>query len=464
MQHPSVVLDQHLLAAAVLWQRRQRAVAAPHFSLRDLVTLDGQLDANLAGVRLAGQAAWEACLPQLKWRDSGDVFVAAGLAIESQDADRVMTVLRAIDGTTSRPIDEVDRRALRTAVVSALIACGRDLGKTHLEPAIELLQSSADPFWRFAAVAWQVDAWLRCSASSQHNWQAWLGDPDPDVRFLSARAIGLAARGDALEAVKELQEDTSLSVQAAVQYTLMLRGDDPQTAARRLQSQLLEIEAILATDFGTTSTELLDDFWRSLCVALPIAETQTLIRQLSQGSEREQRLAVQLGGELGIRESLPWMVELLASPTYGRVAAEAFSRITGLRLDQAPFEAEPPVGHEFGPNDDPDDEDVALDADEHLPWAVGSVVADWFMKHAQQFERGVRYLLGYPMDIAWLSSVLKLGRQRERRAAAVEIAVRRNTPVLDVASHTSWQLAQLDMQRTVSEEERCDLLAAGAMK
>lgn len=41
------ILDIHLEEAAFLWELRQQAALAPHYSLDELARLDGRLEANL---------------------------------------------------------------------------------------------------------------------------------------------------------------------------------------------------------------------------------------------------------------------------------------------------------------------------------------------------------------------------------------------------------------------------------
>ena len=44
------VLSQHAENASFLWELRNRAVAAPHYSLADLAKLDLRVEANLDGL------------------------------------------------------------------------------------------------------------------------------------------------------------------------------------------------------------------------------------------------------------------------------------------------------------------------------------------------------------------------------------------------------------------------------
>jgi hypothetical protein len=48
----------------------------------------------------------------------------------------------------------------------------------------------------------------------------------------------------------------------------------------------------------------------------------------------------------------------------------------------------------------------------------------WWDKNRSQFQTGTRYLLGKPMTVEWLKTVLRDGRQRQRAADALELVIR----------------------------------------
>jgi len=51
-----------------------------------------------------------------------------------------------------------------------------------------------------------------------------------------------------------------------------------------------------------------------------------------------------------------------------RVAGESFSLITGANIAYEDLDGEKPDGFEAGPTENPEDEDVAMDADLNLAW------------------------------------------------------------------------------------------------
>lgn len=105
---------------------------------------------------------------------------------------------------------------------------------------------------------------------------------------------------------------------------------------------------------------------------------------------------------------------------HARAAGEALATITGCNLVAERLEAvAAPAGTTIAPSEDPAAEDVALDEDEHLPWPDADAVAAWWKQRAGAFPAG-RLLAGRP--VAEARAVLSTGTQRQRIAAAVELA------------------------------------------
>ena len=98
--------------------------------------------------------------------------------------------------------------------------------------------------------------------------------------------------------------------------------------------------------------------------------------------------------------------------------------ITGVDLAYRDFDRRPPDDFQSGPNDDPADENVALDEDERLPWPDAAKLGDWWARNRARFDVGAAYFLGEPKAKAdWLAA-LSDAFQRQRRAAALELAIR----------------------------------------
>ena len=66
---------------------------------------------------------------------------------------------------------------------------------------------------------------------------------------------------------------------------------------------------------------------------------------------------------------------------------------------------------------------VAADPDEDLPWPEAVSVGRWWRENAGRFAGGSRYLLGRPVGRDAAEAAFRDGRQRQRKAAAYELAV-----------------------------------------
>lgn len=119
---------------------------------------------------------------------------------------------------------------------------------------------------------------------------------------------------------------------------------------------------------------------------------------------------------------VPWLIKLMPVDDVARVAGESFSMITGVDLAYDDLEGEWPEGFEAGPTENPEDEDVVMDPDEDLPWPEPNLIEAWWEKNKGSFRTGTRYLVGKPITAEHCLDVLKTGLQRQRRAAALELA------------------------------------------
>ena len=93
--------------------------------------------------------------------------------------------------------------------------------------------------------------------------------------------------------------------------------------------------------------------------------------------------------------------------------------ITGIGLAYQDLEGAATENFDAGPTEDPEDENVAMDPDENLPWPDPALVEQWWQKNRSLFSKGTRYLCGKPIAADWLKQVLRDGFQRHRSAAAL---------------------------------------------
>jgi uncharacterized protein (TIGR02270 family) len=401
--NPSVipaVIEQHAEEAAFLWILRDAAVYAPHYSLSDLAHLDDRVEAHIDGLRIAGEASWEICKEALGHEEAGELFAAAVLAYESGDEDRIQTVLET--GVAS--LETFD------GLVSALGWLPYQLADFH----IKNLLSASSPDLRRVGIA----------ASAVHRKDlgqpliAALSDPDPLLRTRATRAVGQLRRTDLLPFLRKNLTAEDSKCRFAAAWSSALFGDDNGIAH-------LQKIALLDTPYREEASQL-----ALRCLNLSAAHVWQ--KDLSQ-SQEFQRLAVIGAGAIGDPVLNPWLIEQMTIPPLARVAGEAFTMITGVDLAYEDLEGEWPEGFEAGPTENPEAENVEMDPDENLPWPNPELVQRWWEQHRRQFQMGTRYLLGQPISLEWLQQVLRVGRQRQRAAAALELAIRQpGQPLFEV--------------------------------
>jgi uncharacterized protein (TIGR02270 family) len=153
-----------------------------------------------------------------------------------------------------------------------------------------------------------------------------------------------------------------------------------------------------------------------------ISHANQLIRNFS-GNTEKHRITIDAYKALGDPQSIPILIDFMSVDKHARAAGEAFSFITGLDIAYEDLETDMPAGFEAGPTDDPEDENVEMDPDEDLPWPDAELIQRWWHDRKDRFKAGTRYLAGLPITEENCRHVLIHGYQRQRMAAALELAL-----------------------------------------
>jgi hypothetical protein len=108
--------------------------------------------------------------------------------------------------------------------------------------------------------------------------------------------------------------------------------------------------------------------------------------------------------------------------------------ITGADLDYLGFKQDAPA--ESPVESDPEDKE--------LPWPDTQRLAQWWSTQQSRYVCGQRYLGGQSISSASSLQVLREGYQRQRRAAAIELArLNEAAPLFPVADRTDRQRRRL---------------------
>lgn len=383
------VISQHAEDASFLWLQRNAAVNEPHYSLADLTKLDNRVEANIDGLRIAGDAGWAICKQALAWEEAGEFYTAAVLAFESGDKNRIKDVL---DSGALQP-------ELARGIISALGWIPLNLAKPHIE---ELLSSESASLRRIglsACAIHRIDPGEELIKS--------LNDSDSLLRARALKAIGELGKVDlfSFTQIDSIEEEKCRFYAAR---SSLLLGTNYSIA---------DLMAI-----ATSNSNYCEEATMLAVKKMENFAALNWIRELAASIEFR-RLSCLAIGAVGDPVLIPTLFEFMSDNKLARIAGEAVSTITGVDIAYEDLEGEWPQGFETGPNDNPKDDNVDMDRDEDVPWPDPELLVKWWEKNKSAFSNGTRYLMGKPISSEWLQHVLRTARQRQRRAAAIELAI-----------------------------------------
>ncbi len=339
-----VIVEQHAEEAAFNWLLRDAAVGDPHYSLNDLANLDDRVEANIDGLRIAGDEGWEICKEALALEEAGEVFTAAILAFESQNTDRIQAVLEA--GS--------DDPELSRGIVSAL----GWLPYLKAEKFIQSFLDSGSPMLRRIGI----------SASAVHRKDpgTYLTDALSDTNLLlkarALRAAGELGRRDLLSHIKVLGSDEDKICRFSAIWSACLLGD---------VETISTLKSFTHSDFPYRE-EALKMVMRRMDISSALGWQKELSQNL--GTIRSAQIGA---GVIGDPVLIPWLIEQMSIPEHARIAGEAFTMITGVDIAYEDLERDWPEGFKAGPTEEPEDEAVEMDPDEDLPWPELELIKTW---------------------------------------------------------------------------------------
>ncbi|MFL9848410.1 TIGR02270 family protein [Pseudomonas chlororaphis] len=400
------MIDQHAEEAAFLAGLRDYAVRAPHYDLQHLTTLDNRIEAHLDGLRIAGLPGLDAVLQQLGPHAQGEVFAATVPVFETGSIAAMATLA-----------EQVRTREGSERFMAAALGW---LEWPLVEPWIERMLASPEPLFRRIGLA--------VCGMHRHDpgppLLAGLSHADPGVLAQAARSAGELRRRDLMPAIRAHRQHQEAAPRFWANWATAQMGDEEALEPLR--------------QFAERPGEFQ---YRALCVLLAWQQRErsiAWIRLLMQNPE-QRRIGIQAVGLLGDPVSVPWLIQQMSDLPHARVAGEAFSLMTGADLALLDLELQDLPDFDAGPNDDPEDANVALDPNENLPWPDPPLIEAWWQAHAGDFQAGVGYVLGLRQSESSYRQALVRGQQRQRIAAACGMARLRPTEVLFPTSAPAWR-------------------------
>jgi uncharacterized protein (TIGR02270 family) len=197
-------------------------------------------------------------------------------------------------------------------------------------------------------------------------------------------------------------------------------------------------------------------FARPACdIALRALEPSQAVRiQARLQSTGDKPLGVLAAGIIGDPVLADWLITQMQTRVLARAAGAAFCLMTGrdLRRDdldgQAPLEprsVEPSSADESTVGDanagEPESNGGIRDEMDDSVWPDAERIRTWWDANRQAFVPGVRYLAGLPIGRLEISTVIRIGNQQQRAAAALELALLDpKAPLLDVTAPAQRQI------------------------
>lgn len=391
------IFEQHIEDASFLWVLRSVAIEQPHYVATDLAELEMRIDSHLDGIMASLVRTWPLCVEACAFEEGGEAFVFAVTAFRSLEAEKIQKAVEF--GFTN---DETF-----AGTVSALAWLPGSL----CHDWIKRFFTSKDIRHKLLALA-------ACRARSEdpagYLDRILLRDDCMSVeplRAMALRCVGEFKRDDLRAYIEEGMP--ALTGEACdIDYWLIRSA---LLLGHRAAAVALEPFVFVENAHRQSSLQL-------AFRCLPTNTAKQWITRLAEDPEN-MRLVIKATVALGDSQTIPWLLQVMANPRYARLAGEGFSLLTGIDLEKRELIIDVPDITEFQSASNEDAESVELDEDENLPWPNTDKLAAIWQKYGGSFVAGQRYLMGKTINSEGLKSILLHGCQRQRHAAALELAL-----------------------------------------
>ena len=396
----SYIHERYVDDASFLWLLRDRAINQPHYSSADLAELDNRIDAQLDGLMTAPENSWNLCASALELQQPDAVFVAAVFAFRSLDIRYIQFV--------------VETGLANDHTLRGLVAAMAWLPGRLVHSWIKKFLTSKDLNHKYLALA-------ACSARREDPREfltAIVQRDDciayPQLYARALRLIGELKRFDLLHALHSGMSSDNKDVVFWATWSAILLGD--KLLAKNLQTYVLTQNPHRA-------------YAMNLCFrVLPPETARNWITLLAQDSSNS-RAVITASTILGDPHVINWLIAQMRVPELTRLAGEAFTTITGIDLQEHKLVLDelPDLDAQL-PDDGAQNEEMDVSEDEFLPFPDVNKIAAIWQKYQKRYAPSQRYFMGQIISPSisaseHLRSIFADGKQRQRRMAAVELAL-----------------------------------------
>jgi uncharacterized protein (TIGR02270 family) len=403
-----IVIAQHAELAAHLWGNRRIGVTAPNWALKDLARFDERVEANIDGLRVAGEPGWRESQKLLEMGNAQGVFPATALAIEAGDQRHLYRLLALAEASPPA-----------WAGVGAALAW---VSSGYLKGTVKALLDSDNP----SVSRLGVSACIMHRVDPGAYLDGVLAKGEPGIGGRVAEAIARFGRRASVNGVLKATAGADGASRSWGALSAVVLGD------RGMGLGLLHDDCLRPSPFRIHGLEV-------LLRVLDSGSGRDVLRSVAQEEPKDPRILVQGAGMIGDPGFVPWLLERMEEGPLARIAGQAFALLTGADLSLLDLEREPPDDVGSGQADSPDDGNVALDPDTGLPWPDPEKVRVWWRANQHRFQGGQRYFMGQPPNPDTCQRVLREGYQRQRVAAALYLALLRpGTPLFPTAA-PAWR-------------------------
>lgn len=392
------VIEQHIEEVSFQWLQHVSAVSRPDYTLQDLTELDGYIDANLEGIYLGNEVTWEVCESLLD-EDEEYIFPATILALRRNNPLWQKHVLETVNDDN----------------VKSFIGALGWLTYSEVAPFLFELMASQKPFYQYIALS----AYELHRQMPSVNLRELLKTDIPLLKNQVIRLIGILKCRDLRNELHPYLISEQHDYRFWSAWALALIGER------------VNVLPVLKEFLFLNS----DHVQHALQIAFRIADYQEQREMIFElVANNEVSLAVIAMGIAGHIENIPKLIDIMHETESARLAGEAFSMITGVDIDYSDLILEErDTDNEIESFDDEefDIEDDETEIDDYwlneyqqdLPLPDPKLVSQWWQYYSHHYQKGVRYLNGELISEGNLYNILNNSFQRQRNAAALELAL-----------------------------------------